>query len=114
MNNTGNKNVTSDFLRVLLTLKKNIFRDLNVAEVGVIGNIDGDDINVTLFADGTNILCKKLSQITLKSGDVAVIIFAGHSFATNANRVKNNQLPVYSGDSETLHTRSTGIIIGTL
>lgn len=110
----GNNNITGDFLRVLMALKSNISKSINVAEVGLVENVDEEWINCTLFCDGTTIYTKKLDALDIKTGDCVLVIFTGHEFATNLNRVKNRQTVIVQGNEENLHTRSTGIIVGKL
>lgn len=109
---TGNKVVSSDFLKVLLTLKNTIKKELNVAELGIVQRIDNDNIYCTLLNNNQiNIQCIKLKDLELNIGDCVLIIFTNSNFKVNLLKYRNNQVTQVLNTNE-LHTTNNGVIIG--
>ena len=112
MNNTGNNVVSSDFLKVLLALKKNTFKDLNVAELATVTKILNNDITCNLLNNqDTFVICRKLQGLEIQENDIVVILFTNTDFRENLSRYENSQ-PLINKESDLLHSKSYGIIIG--
>lgn len=112
MTETGNNVVSSDFLRVLLALKKNTMKDSNVADVAVVSSILSDKITCTLLSNSKAfIYCEKLQDLNVQVNDVVLIVFTNTDFRQNLNRIKNNQQPI-DNSNEVLHSLNYGIIVG--
>lgn len=112
MTESGNKVVSSDFLRVLLALKQNTMRDNNVAEVAQVTNVTSDTLTCTLLSNAnTYVNCIKLQNLDIKKDDIVLIVFTNKDFRQNLNRIKNNQKPI-DNQAETLHSLSYGIVVG--
>lgn len=109
-----------DNLEVLLTLKRNIFKNLKVASLGQVTKIGSDIINVTLFPlykEETNVVidCYKLKDLELKPNDVVLILFLDRNFIQNLKQIKNNQSKTnLDVNNVELHSLKYGIIIGIL
>ena len=109
-----------DNLEVLLTLKRNIFKNLKVASLGQVTKIGNDIINVTLFPlykEETNVVidCYKLKDLELKPNDVVLILFLDRNFIQNLKQIKNNQSKTnLDANNVELHSLKYGIIIGIL
>ena len=109
-----------DNLEVLLTLKRNIFKNLKVASLGQVTKIGSDIINVTLFPlykEETNVVidCYKLKDLELKLNDVVLILFLDRNFIQNLKQIKNNQSKTnLDVNNVELHSLKYGIIIGIL
>ena len=109
---TGNKNNTSDFMRVLMALKGNVMRDTNVANVCQITAITDDDIIVVpLNASTLRIHCTKLQDLTLQVNDVVLVTFTKDDFRINLKRIKASQ-PTQDMKTVELHSSNYGIITG--
>ena len=113
MDNNFNNTVSSDFLRVLLTLKANIMKDSNNVDVcQITKKIDGEYLGTSLTTQSILTLdC--IEGITINVNDYAVVIFADRDYRTNLSRMRRGLIPIYQ-DNQTLHSRSYGIIIGKL
>jgi len=116
---TNNNVVTSDFLRVLLTLKQNIFRDLHVATVGIVTSSTLLEEGVTTYTcnemcnSKMQIDCYALEGLTLTQNDVVLILFVDNDFRQNYKRLKLGQQTI-DMETKNLHAMSYGIIIGKL
>ena len=109
---TGNQNVSSDFLRVLMALKSNVMKDTNVAEIAIVSQINGDEISCNLLNDNNiKVVCVSLHGISINEGDVVLIIFTNTDFRTNLKRYKQSQA-TYKIEADTLHSKNYGVIIG--
>ena len=112
MISSGNNTISSDFLRVLMALKKNTMKDNNVAEVAKISSISSGKITCTLLSNSkTFIYCEALKDLDVQVNDVVLIIFTNTDFRQNLNRIKNNQQPI-DNSNEILHSLNYGIIVG--
>lgn len=108
----GNKNSTSAFLEVLMALKENINKDLNVAEIGRVIDINQDKIKVQLINnDQQKLVCYQLRDLQLENGDYVLIIFTNSDFRSNLTKIKNNKLP-QNIDERSFHTTNYGVIVG--
>lgn len=109
---TGNQNVSSDFLKVLMALKSNIMKDLNVAEIAIVSQKNGDEINCYLLNDNNvRVVCISLHNVTVNEGDIVLIIFTNTDFRTNLKKYKQNRA-TYKVEADTLHSKNYGVIIG--
>ena len=99
-NITGNKVKTNDLLRLLLTLKQNIMKDLNVAEVcKIVSKQSNNRYYVSLANDSSKKLsCVSISSDEFKENQQVVVVF------TNTNYLNK--------DDKELHSSNFGIILG--
>ena len=89
----GNKNSTSAFLEVLMALKENINKDLNVAEIGKIININQDQIKVQLLNNNQQkLICYKLKDLELELNDYVLIVFTNSDFRSNLNIINYHKI----------------------
>ena len=110
---TGNNTYSSDFLRVLLTLKDNVMRDTNVAEICRITQVNdtNDYVCVPLSNNQTKLYCCKLENLNVQENDVVLVVFTNTDNRLNLKRLENN-LEVQNITNKTLHSSEYGIIIG--
>ena len=109
---TGNRVDEPDFLKVLLTLKKNIMRDLNVAEVCKVTEVKEKEITViSINNSNLKLKCIKLASLDVQKDDLVYVSFNNTDYRLNYNRFKNNQILQNLNDS-LLHSTNYGIIIG--
>lgn len=108
---SGNKTVSSDFLRVLLALKKNTMRDNNVAEVCLVQDISQSEIRCNTLSSDSVIVCEKLQDLEIQKNDVVLVVFTNTDFRQNLKRIKSNQKSVKNQD-EILHSLNYGVVIG--
>lgn len=109
----------NDLLTVLLTVKSNILRDLKVASLGVVKEIEDNNYVVKLFPllqneNEKTILCFKLKDITIVKNDVVLILFTDRNFIQNLKQIKLNQTLTKLTENYDLHSHNYGIIIGKL
>lgn len=109
----------NDLLTVLLTVKSNILRDLKVASLGVVKEIEDNNYIVKLFPllqneNEKTILCFKLKDITIVKNDVVLILFTDRNFIQNLKQIKLNQTLTKLTENYDLHSHNYGIIIGKL
>ena len=109
----------NDLLTVLLTVKSNILRDLKVASLGVVKEIEDNNYIVKLFPllqneNEKTILCFKLKDITIIKDDIVLILFTDRNFIQNLKQIKLNQTLTKLTENYDLHSHNYGIIIGKL
>lgn len=109
----------NDLLTVLLTVKSNILRDLKVASLGVVKEIEDNNYIVKLFPllqneNDKTILCFKLKDITIVKDDIVLILFTDRNFIQNLKQIKLNQTLTKLTENYDLHSHNYGIIIGKL
>lgn len=108
----GNNTENTSFLDVCLALKNNIFRTMNVADVCVIREINGENIRCEYITNnGASVICAKLQNLTLAVNDVVLVVFTNNDFRASLNAFKSNQLNTNS-KSTNLHAKEFGIIVG--
>lgn len=112
----GNDTENSSFLDVCFALKNNVFRTLNVADVCVVREINGESFRCEYITDSnTNIECVKLSSITVKSNDVVLVVFTNNDFRASLNAYKANQANTNSTTTTTqYHEKAYGVIVGVI
>lgn len=111
---TGNKIVTSDFLRVLLALKENIMKDLHVAEICKVTSVSDNQIIVNPINNlDFKIFCISLENIQVNINDIVIVLFTNNDFRKNLKRLKSNLNP-QKDNTITLHSLEYGIIIAKL
>lgn len=109
---TGNQNTSSDFLRVLMALKKNTMKDLNVAEVCKVTRIENEQYVVEPINNtGQKWYCAKLQNLQIEVNNIVLVLFTNTDFRLNLKRIKNNQITQNTNDKD-LHTTNNGVIIG--
>ena len=109
---SGNKFVSSDFLRVLQALKENISIEINVADVCQVNAIQGQDEYICKSLSDESQICA-ISLDTndiINVGDIVVVVYCNNDFRMNLKRVKAN-LPSQSVESSTRHSRAFGVIV---
>ena len=110
---SGNKNVSSDFLRVLLALKSNVMKDLNVAELAIVNQIKNDTYYCSLInSSNITLNCIKLKNLQVQENDIVLVIFTNTDFRQNLKRIKSNQKTIDNVTNENLHNKSYAIIVG--
>lgn len=108
----GNDTENSSFLDVCFALKNNVFRTMNVADVCVVREINGDILRCEYITDsGTNIECIKLQGLDINVSDVVLVIFTNNDFRASLNAFKANQT---NTDSKTAlyHEKAYGVVVG--
>lgn len=111
MNNyTGNKNASSDFLRVLMALKKNTMFDTHVAEVCRVTQINDDSVLCTSITDGSLVTAITVQGLTVNLLDIVLIIYTDLDFRANLKLLKQNRVVSPLENPETYHSKSFGII----
>ena len=111
MENKGNRVPSSDFLQVLLALKGNIMRDLNVADIAIVDKDDGPIRCKLLNNEEIKIECEKLKGLTIAKDDLVLVLFTNSDFRNNLKQIRNNQKPQKTS-SQSLHNKNYGVIIG--
>ncbi len=112
-NTTGNNNVSSDFMRVLMALKAHTMRAIPVADLVVVTKIDGDNIKAAYLANqNTFVECIALKSLQLKVGDIALCVFTKTRFRENLAKVKAGKQPQTMPDNTEIHSRNNGVIVG--
>ena len=110
--NSGNNVVSGDFLRVLLALKKNIMRDINVADVCQVkqNNSDGTWTCQSL-SDNSSFQAIALVDVQVALDDVVCVLFMNYDFRSNLKKIQVGQQPqiMTSGSN---HSKSAALIIG--
>ena len=110
----GNKSENSSFLDVCYALKNNVFRTLNVADVCVVREINGDSLRCEYITDcNTSIACIKLQSVNIriKVNDVVLVVFTNNDFRASLNAFKAGQA---NTDSKTTlyHEKAYGVVVG--
>lgn len=109
---TGNQSNQGSFLDVMLALKNNVMRDLNVAEVVEVKKISTNSITVSVLTNPQQMLeCVALQNLDVQLNDIMLVIFTNTDFRTNLNKFKNNQT-LQKIDNQTMHTKNTGVLVG--
>ena len=92
----------------------NRMKDLNVAEVGQVTEIKGDNYTITsLNNPSIKLKCLKLKNLQINLKDIVLVLFTNSDFRLNLNKIKNNQVTQKIED-ENLHSKNFGIIIGSI
>lgn len=109
-----------DLMAVLLALKANIMKDLNVATIGVVKSIAENRITVEPYPKVTNekatryIECFQLQGLQLQLKDIVVVLFLDKDSATTIKKLKAGQTPSALPENTDLHKQKYGVIIGKL
>lgn len=132
MSNTTN--VGSDFLRVLMALKTNIMKDINVCDIAIVKSISDEGVYCTMLNNSqTTVLAKVMSPLKTESNeetnttdttdsttepqlqvnDIVVVLYTNTDFRQNLAKLSAGE-STYDVDSTTRHSKSFGVIIGTL
>lgn len=108
----GNNTDNTSFLDVCLSLKQNIFRTLNVAEVCIVREIKDNKYKCEYINNNNSYFeCICLQNVTVQINDVVLIVFTNTNFGKSLNAIQNNaektnvSLNVY-------HELTNGIIVG--
>lgn len=113
MEQTGNKVIDGNFLRVLEALKGNINRNLNVAEIVIIKNKNSDGTYTCelLNKPETLLTCYSLNPSVIYANDtLALVVFSNSDFRVNLlkhNSGENTQ----EVNEKIYHSKDYGIII---
>lgn len=116
-NQTGNKNVSSDFTRVMMSVKSNIMRDLHVADICKVTSIKNDAYGITTYMctsieDGSRtIQAFSVSNITVNVGNAVLVLFCDDDIRANYRRVKSSQA-TFNKETTNKHSTEYGIIVG--
>ena len=110
--NSGNNVVSGDFLRVLLALKKNIMRDINVADVCQVKQNNSDDTwTCQSLSDDSSFQATTMVDVQVDVNDIVCVLFMNYDFRSNLKRIQAGQQTqlTTSGSS---HSKSAALIIG--
>lgn len=118
MANEGSANQTPTLLQVLMALKDNVSRDLNVCNVAIVTQVYNDGTAMCQeFTESISFQAYYLKGMEqeLQQGDIVVVLYADKDFRSNLKNFKKGS-SVFSQNSEfeTLHTKANGIIVGIL
>ena len=110
---------SSDFLKVLLTLKANIMRDLHVATIGKVIEQYDTTFSVKpypLTNDESEkvVKCYYLRDLELNVGDIVVVLYMDRDYIQAFKQTQLGQEPSKINKSSELHSEKYGIIIGIL
>lgn len=108
---TGNKHSKGNLLDVLLSLKQNINKDMQVAEICKILSITDDDIKVTSINKSEQLICTKLQNLDLQVDDIVLVVFTNTDFRINLSRIKANQ-QTQPLSKNVLHSSNFGVVVG--
>lgn len=118
MANEAAANQTPTLLQVLMALKENIARDLNVCSVVIITQVNNDgtatykELSENVSFQGYYL---RGMETQLQAGDIAIVLYADNDFRSNLkNYVQGSSSFNQNSEFETLHTKANGIIIGIL
>lgn len=112
---TGNDVPSSDFMRVLMALKTNINRDLHVADLAkVIGQNEDGTFTCVSITNGAAMSALALKDLVISSGDIVCLLFIDADYQNNLALAKLGKPLIYKEQSDGLHQRSYGVIIGTI
>ena len=111
---TGNKNLTSDFLQVLLKLEKKTMKDLSVAEVCEVISTNYNYYQCISVNNSNEVYnCYKLDGLEINKKDIVLVIYTNTDFRQNLERIKKGATKINT-TTEEYHSKSYGIIIGKL
>lgn len=116
--NNSNQN-SGDLLRILLALEKKIMRELKVASLAKVKQINNDNrVMVEKFPlteDESPVLNECYNNVKdLKIDDIVIVLYMDRNFIQNLNQLKNNQNLTNSNKKDELHSNKYGIIISKL
>lgn len=105
-----------DLLKILLALKANTMRDLHVATLGILRNIDENEYVVRPFpnvkgAEQKNIICVNGYNNTLSIDDIVVVLFTDRNSIQALKQARNRQHITELTNDEDLHSERYGVII---
>lgn len=115
----------SSLLDVLKALRQNIFKNLKVATLGIVKQVDATHktLSVQVFpkdeeAKTTSLIsCRYLNE-GATVGDIVLVLFLDRNFLANLSRIENgiNDVQTVSSNvsTENLHSEKFGIAIKTL
>lgn len=108
---SGNKSNQGSFLDVMMALKRNVMRDLNVADLVQITQV-GTSIKASLLTNPTQVIeCVTLQNLDIQQNDIALAIFTNTDFRVNLEKYKNGQ-KIQKLDNSTLHSKNAAVIVG--
>lgn len=108
---TGNEVVSSDFLKVLLTLKDNIMKSTNVCMIGKVERIDNEKYIVSNINNSKlKISCSKVKNLTVEKDNIVVVLFTDEDNRTNLSRISKDT-KTQDSNTTTLHSLDYGIIV---
>lgn len=110
---TGNQNVSSDFMRVLLALKANTMRSIPVAELCVVTETSNDLIRATLLTNShLSIDATLISGLTVQKDDVVLVVFTKSRFIEQLSKLKVGKPADITAESSDIHSLQNGVIVG--
>lgn len=111
---TGNRVDEPDFLKVLLTLKRNVMKDTNVAEVCKVTEVKENSITaIAINNSSLRLNCIKLKNLEIAKNDLVVVLFTNTDFRLNLSKIRQNQ-NIQNITEDILHSTNYGIIIGVI
>lgn len=109
--NESTQLVSGDFLRVLLALKENIMRDLNVAEICRVQSITQGNYFCESLADSTVINAMSLANVNASVGDIVLVVFCNRDFRANLKMI-NYRTDFVETENNQRHSNAFGVIVG--
>ena len=110
---TGNQNVSSDFMRVLLALKANTMRSIPVAELCVVTETSNDLIRATLLTNShLSIDATLMSGLTVQKDDIVLVVFTKSRFIEQLSKLKAGKPADITAESSDIHSLQNGVIVG--
>ena len=110
---TGNQNVSSDFIRVLLALKANTMRSIPVAELCVVTETSNDLIRATLLTNShLSIDATLMSGLTVQKDDIVLVVFTKSRFIEQLSKLKAGKPADITAESSDIHSLQNGVIVG--
>ena len=114
-NVTGNENVSSDFMRLLMALKGNIMRAIPVAEVLKVMTVNDTSIKCSYLSNQNSFVeCVRLQGLSLKANDIVLAVFTKTRFKENLAKIKAGQQPQTIDGNNDIHSLNNGVIIGVI
>lgn len=115
-NITGNKGTNNfQLLDVLMTLKNNIMKDLNVCEICKVKEKKSDYewLVTPIGNDNKKIICFDFCESEINVDDIVLVVFTNTDNRINLNKIINN-INTQNSESVELHSLDYGIITNKL
>lgn len=109
----GNYTQNTSFVDVLKTLKQNIFKTMQTAEVAVVREDLGEGSYRCEYITNNQVFFSaiKLQDLDVQVNDAVLVIFTGTDFRASLNALKNGQADT-SSTTISYHQKLYGIITG--
>lgn len=107
----GNQSEASSILDVCLTLKDNIMRNLSVADIAILSQVNDDKYICKSISDGSIYECYMLESVNCSPNDVVLVIFTNCDNRKNIERISKGDTEIID-DVNYEHSTNCGVIIG--